>query len=844
MTSPRKKPVSRRKPGDTHKLRRVLKVVLGAVAAGCVVGALTGWLVAQSLHVPQVDLLASFEPAATTRIYAADGNQVASFALEQRVVLRPEEIPEHFKKAVVAAEDSEFYSHGGVDPKAVLRAAWYSLIDWDIGSRGGASTLTQQLALNLFLRRERTLTRKAKEALLALDIEKRFSKDQIITMYANQIFLGHGAYGVEAASELYFEKPASDLSLAEAALLAGIIPSANNRYNPIKKPENALKRRNHVLDRMLELGFIDQAACDEAKAEPLGVAIHREKAQSGAYFLEMVRKDVESRYGTDALYTSGLQVHLTMDPELQKLAEKSVRDGLVNLEMTYIGYRRPPNVVAEGLAESAEVYEDSSWRQLDLFPGEMVKAVVLEVGSRTAELRIGTRTASLGLDAAKWTRASSLKRIVKPGDLILVRLPDPLPEDPEAVLEVALLQEPEIEGALVAMDNRTGAILAMVGGFDFERSEFNRAVQSVLQCGSAFKPFVYLTAFEHGFTPADTLFDAPFLLPDSSGELNYCPKNYYDTYYGITTLRRALELSYNATAVKLQQLAGSREVVETARNFGISTELHPYASLALGSLGVRLIDLVRAYAGIANLGEVPEPFYISEIYDRDGRLEDRFFPSSVRVMPAAVTYLGLSVLEGVIERGTGVSARNLPGHLAGKTGTTDMYSDAWFVGFSPSITVGVWVGRDRKAPIAKKMTGAMAAQPIWNNFMAAYLGGLSEEEREEDFPVPAGVVFSPVDLRTGQRAMPPCSYQTTVILEAFLDGTEPTKPCREELAEVIDLPWPFQQPFYDPKPGEPMPTIESIEVADGRLRPTPTPEEQAELDRLAAAEEAAARRSH
>ncbi|MEJ2189912.1 MAG: PBP1A family penicillin-binding protein [Acidobacteriota bacterium] len=843
-TSPRKKPVSRRKPGDTHKLRRVLKVVLGAVAAGCVVGALTGWLVAQSLHVPQVDLLASFEPAATTRIYAADGNQVASFALEQRVVLRPEEIPEHFKKAVVAAEDAEFYSHGGVDPKAVLRAAWYSLIDWDIGSRGGASTLTQQLALNLFLKRERTLTRKAKEALLALDIEKRFSKDQIITMYANQIFLGHGAYGVEAASELYFEKPAIDLSLAEAALLAGIIPSANNRYNPIKKPENALNRRNHVLDRMLELGFIDQAACDEAKAEPLGVAIHREKAQSGAYFLEMVRKDIESRYGTDALYTSGLQVHLTMDPELQRLAEKSVRDGLVNLEMTYIGYRRPPNVVSDRGAESADVYEDPSWRQLDLRPGEMVKAVVLEVGSRTAELRIGARQASLGLEAAKWTKTSSLKRIVKPGDLILVRLPDPLPEDPEAVLEVALLQEPEIEGALVAMDNRTGAVLAMVGGFDFERSEFNRAVQSVLQCGSAFKPFVYLTAFEHGFTPADTLFDAPFLLPDSSGELNYCPKNYYDTYYGITTLRRALELSYNATAVKLQQLAGSREVVETARNFGISTELHPYASLALGSLGVRLIDLVRAYAGIANLGEVPEPFYISEIYDRDGRLEDRFFPSSMRVMPAAVTYLGLSVLEGVIERGTGVSARNLPGHLAGKTGTTDMYSDAWFVGFSPSITVGVWVGRDRKAPIAKKMTGAMAAQPIWNNFMAAYLGGLSDEEREEDFPVPAGVVFSPVDLRTGQRAMPPCSYQTTVILEAFLDGTEPTRPCREELAEVIDLPWPFQQPFYEPKPGEPMPTIESIEVADERLRPTPTPEEQAELDRLAAAEEAAARRSN
>ncbi len=833
-----KKSSAGKKPKSGVKIRRVLKVILGSVVAGCLVGALTGWLIAQSLHIPQVDLLASFEPAATTRIYAADGNQVASYALEQRVVLRPDEIPEHFKKAVVAAEDAEFYSHGGVDPKAVVRAAWYSLIDWNIGSRGGASTLTQQLALNLFLRRERTLMRKAKEALLALDIEKRYSKDQIITMYANQIFLGHGAYGVEAASELYFEKPAQELSLAEAALLAGIIPSANNRYDPIKKPESALKRRDHVLDRMLELGFIDQTACDEAKTEPLGVALHRENVESGAYFLEMVRKEIENRYGTDALYTSGLQVHLTMDPELQRLAEKSVRDGLVNLEMTYIGYRRPPNVVAKGLAESAEVYEDLSWRQLELRPGEMVKAVVVEVGGRTAQLRIGTYAARLGLDAAKWTNASSLTRILKPGDLVLVRLPDPLPgeEGSEAVLDVALLQEPEIEGALVAMDNRTGAILALVGGFDFERSEFNRAVQSVLQCGSAFKPFVYLTAFEHGFTPADTLFDAPFLLPDSTGELNYCPKNYYDVYYGITTLRRALELSYNATAVKLQQLAGSREVVETARNFGISTELHPYASLALGSLGVRLIDLVRAYAGIANLGEVPEPFYISEIYDRDGRLEDRFFPSSMHVMPAAVTYLGLSVLEGVIERGTGVSARNLPGHLAGKTGTTDSYSDAWFVGFSPSITVGVWVGRDVKAPIAKKMTGAMAAQPIWNDFMATYLAGLSEEERDEDFPVPAGVVFSPVDLATGERAVPPCSHQTTVILEAFLDGTEPTKPCREELAEVIDLPWPYQLPFYDPKPGEPMPTIEAIGVADERLRPTPTAMDKAELDRQAAAE--------
>jgi penicillin-binding protein 1A len=855
---PKKKPASKRKPsakkissakkksspktkGAAKKERlfgggliSVVTVVLWAAVAGCLAGALFGWIVAQSLHVPQVDLLATFKPAATTMIYAADGGQVASYALEQRVVLRPEEIPDDFKLAVVAIEDADFYTHGGVDPKAVLRAAWYSVLDRRIGSRGGASTLTQQLALNLFLKRERTIGRKVKEALLALDIEKRYSKDQILTLYANQIFLGHGAYGVQAASELYFQKPAIELSLSEAALLAGMIPSASNKYDPIRRPENALNRRNKVLERMLELDFIDAAAFEEAVAQPLGVELHRERVASGAYFLEMTRKEIERRFGTDALYTSGLQVHLTMDPGLQETAETVLRNGLVELEMNYIGYRRPPNVLAKGLVESVDEYEDRSWQQLELVPGEMVKAVVVGVETRKAALRIGPHSASVDREAVNWTRASSLKRILKDGDLVLVRLPDPLPEEPEATLEVQLLQEPEIEGAFVAMDNRTGAILALVGGFDFQRSEFNRAVQSELQCGSAFKPFVYLTAFQHGFTPADSLFDGPFLLPDGTGELTYCPKNYYNQYYGITTLRRALELSYNATAVKLQQLAGSQSVVETARNFGISTELHPYPSLALGSLGVRLIDLVRAYSGIANLGDVPEPYYISEIFDRDGRLVERFFPSSRRVMPEAVTYLALSVLEGVIDRGTGVSARWLPANLGGKTGTTDSYSDAWFVGFSPRITVGVWVGRDRKESIGKKMTGAKAAQPIWNNFMAAYLETLSEEERAEDFPVPAGVVFTPVDAMTGERAVPPCGYQTDVILEAFLDGTEPLDPCREETAEITDLIWPFQLPYYTPKPGEPMPTFEAIEVADERLKPTPTAEEQRALDEEAA----------
>jgi penicillin-binding protein 1A len=375
------------------------------------------------------------------------------------------------------------------------------------------------------------------------------------------------------------------------------------------------------------------------------------------------------------------------------------------------------------------------------------------------------------------------------------------------------------------MDNRTGAILALVGGFDAERSEFNRATQSKLQCGSAFKPFVYLTAFQQGYTPADTLFDAPFLLPDSANELTYCPKNYYGSYYGVTTLRRALELSFNASAVKLQHLVSGEAVVDTARRFGLTTELHPYASLALGTLGVRLIEMVRAYAGFANLGEIPEPYFISEIYDRDERLKERFFPRSERVMPAPVTFLLLDVLRGVIDRGTGISAASLDADLAGKTGTTDDYSDAWFLGSSPRITVGVWVGRDRKMTIGKRMTGAVAAQPIWNRFMADYLDTLSEEQRAEKFPVPAGVVFSVVDWYTGKAAVPQCTVTSRVVLESFLDGTEPSEQCTPELHALHELPWPFQEPFYAPRPGEPMPTADALAVADDRLRPTPVADE-------------------
>ncbi len=792
---------------------RVLTTVVWAAVVGCVVGALAGWGVARFLHLPQVDQLRSIRLAAATRVLARDGTELADFAVERRIVLPPEAIPDHLKQAIVAAEDDDFYRHGGVDPKSILRALFYSIKERRLGARGGASTLTQQLARNLFRMYERTLTRKIREALLAIDIEKRYTKDQIITMYANLVYLGHGAYGVEAASRLYFGKSAAELSLPESALLAGMIQNPERMWSPIRNPEGARKRRDYVLKRMLELGFIDRARYEAAVAAPLGASLHTRTHRVGGYFIEAVRQWLERKYGREGLYARGLEVRTTLDPALQRAAERAVREGLVALDMS-LGWRDPPNVLRDGRATSVEAYEDPSWRRLDLEPGGMARAVVASVSRRRATLRLGGRTATLRRRGARWTGASSLERILEPGDLVLVRLPDPLPDDPGAPLPVELLQEPAVEGALVALDNRTGEILAMVGGFDFDRSQFNRATQAKRQCGSAFKPFVYLTAFEQGFTPADTLFDAPVLLPDAEGRPTYCPKNYYGKYYGIVTLRRALELSFNATAVKLQQLVGGREVIETAKAFGIGTPLAPYASMALGSFEVRLLDLTRAYAGFASLGEVPEPLMVREVRDGSGRVLERTFPSGRRAAPAAPTYLLVHVLEGVIRRGTGMPARGLPGHLAGKTGTTDDYTDAWFVGFSPRITVGVWVGRDLKQPIGPRMTGARAALPIWTRFVRAYLEGLDETAREESFPVPAGVVFTAVDPLTGRRATPSCR---SVVLEAFLDGTEPEAECDPELEELVRLPWPMQVPLYTPRPGEPMPTPEAVAVADGRL---------------------------
>ena len=784
----------------------VLRWLVVGTLIGIALGAVTGLVLSRFVQLPAVEALTTYRPSAATQVLADDGSVIATFANERRIPLPPEQIPQVFKDAVVAAEDADFYHHLGVDPRGMLRAALRNLfrLRWS----QGASTLTQQLARTLFLTPEKKLVRKFKEMLLAVEIEQRFSKDQILTLYVNQVYFGHGVYGVEAASRFFFGKPAMQLTLPEAAMLAGII-QRNIQQSPLRHPDRALTRRNYVLKRMLEEHMIDEAAYKSALATPLDAKAHYDRNPTAAYFIEEVRRAVEDQYGTREILEGGLTVKTTVDPALQNDAENAVREGLVALQRRLGWPGARVNVLAEG-KESIDHWTHDSWPFLHWTKGELAYALVENVTPREATLRIAHRTANLTSAGAEWTGRRTLTRLVRRGDVILVRLED-IPAASDKPVTVTLEPEPTMEGALVAVDNRTGAVLALVGGFDFDRSQWDRAVQAKRQCGSAFKPFVYTAAFERGFSPADTIFDGPVLLPDGSGEPAYCPLNYYRRYFGIVTLRYAVEHSLNASAVKLQQMVGGPAVIDVARSLGIKDELHPYATLALGSFELPLLDMTAAYAGLANRGQLADPYTIAEIRDSEGKVLSQHRLQVRQAVPEAAAYLMTSVLEGVVQRGTGQAASGLPAHLAGKTGTTDDYTDAWFIGYSPRITCGVWVGRDVKEPLGRGMTGAEAALPTWIRFMKSYLDGQSERLRQEDFPVPAGVVMVTADARSGLRSTPQCGNDD-VILEAVPEGHEPGDCTPTQLA-ILSLPWEQQLSYYAYKPGEPPTTPEAMAAA-------------------------------
>ena len=778
-TSPPAPPAPRRRAGVTKALFLLVAIALGVP---------TGFFAARLIRIPLVDDLDKYRPSVITRLYDRNGAVFTEYAIQRRIVIGRAEMSPHFVDAVIATEDANFHRHGGIDPKAIVRAGVKDLIARS--KVEGASTLTQQLAKQVFLTPEKSWRRKFNEMFLAFEIEKNFTKDQIFEMYANQVYLGHGAYGVEAASRLFFGKRAKDLSLPEAATIAGLI-RLPHYYSPIDHPDRALARRAHVLRRLLVTQKIDRATFDRAVRTPLVLGTwEAETPDVGAYFAEEVRQDLEKRYGVDKLYQGGLNVYTTLDADIQEITERALQAGLRRIDRRR-GLRKPTrNVVDEG--ETVESFRDSSWRKLE--PGRLVAAVVSGVTSDSVTLRVADQTVEIGGSDLRWTRSSDLTKILRIGDVVSARFE----RDEDGEESWYLDQVPQVQGAVVVLEPQSGEIRALVGGYDFRLSKFNRAVQSLRQTGSIFKPFVYGAAFEKGFTPADTLFDAPVSI--RSGNQVYSPRNYYGKYSGIVTIQRALELSINVPAVKTFMMVGAEPVIDFTRRFGVSAPLPPYPSLSLGAAGVSPLEMTAAFAAFGNQGVHARPRFVRRIMDETQKVLEESSPELSEATNADVAYVLTRTLQGVVKRGTAFSASRIPGDFAGKTGTTNGFTDAWFVGYSPDYAIGVWIGYDDPSrSLGGGSTGGDIALPIWNEIMTE-LGERELRDVALEFPAPPGVITVPTDLTTGRRGEGPCGR---VVPMTFVRGTEPTRDCSGGGVEVTQLPYYLQRPFYEPMESEP-----------------------------------------
>jgi penicillin-binding protein 1A len=717
-----------------------------------------------------------------TTIYAADGSILYQFGAEKRIVVPLDEVPQHFIDALVATEDSRFFTHVGIDPWGIARALITDIIHFRRAQ--GGSTITQQLARSLFLKPEKTIRRKLQEMVLALQIEKTFTKNEILGFYCNQVYMGHGRYGVEAAANYYFGEPAKDLALEEAALLAGLVqrPEA---YSPIRAPDRARNRRNLVLRRMVVEDKLPPEVAEQIRELPVVVVKVQEEENLAPYFVEEVRKYLDAKYGEVTLYEEGLEVHTTLDPVMQRAANEALFSGLRALDKRQ-GFRPiQQNVLKDG--GDLASFEVSAWSRPPVV-GRLRTGLVTEVSRKSAAVKLGPYTAQIGPEAIDWTRKSAPNQVLKVGDVAPFMVLGIDEEKKE--LKVKLDQEPVVEGAVLAIDPSNGEIKALVGGYDFNRSQFNRAVQARRQAGSAFKPFVYTAALDAGYTLADTLFDEPTVFVDPATGDEYQPNNYYRKYYGSTTLREAMEESRNIISVKLLNQVGYRRTIDIAAKMGISSPLRPYPSMALGTMEVLLIDLTTAYSIFPNQGVRVEPHFLRYVADREGKMREEAKPRVIEVLRADVAYVMTYLLEGVTESGTGaLAAREMNRTVAGKTGTTDDLADAWFVGFSPSLVAGVWVGFDEKRSLGEGETGARAALPVWIDFMKAAHKG----QPPERFTKPANVVYVPIDRRSGLRATVASNCPLT-FLEAFVAGTEPAEACSARRHFQLSLPY-FLQRF-------------------------------------------------
>ncbi len=729
-------------------------------------GVLSGVMFAYAGDLPQISALDDYAPSAITRIYAANGETLGEFAIERRLVVPYDDISPHLRQAIISAEDKDFNNHFGLSVSAMLIR-----LSNDIVRRrmvAGASTLTMQLARGLFAEEigftlgDKSPERKIKEILVAIQIEKRYTKREIFTFYCNQTYFGHGTHGVEAATRLYFGKRAKDVTLEEAAMIAGIIQTPA-RQSPFVDRSAAMRRRNYALQRMAEDGYLTQEQADASKKTPIVLRGQPQPLRSVApFFTEEVRKYLEQKYGAKTLYEEGLSVRTGVDIRLQRAANRAIERGLRLVDKRR-GYRRDkPNVVAQG--HDVNTYRHERWSQ-PIAEDDVVPAVVTSVSATSARARVAQQAVELRADAIAWTRRAP-PALFTVGDLIDIRV---LKVDETArIASASLEQSPLVEGALVAIDNRTGQIRAMVGGFSFDRSKFNRATQAHRQVGSLFKPFIYTAAIDRGFTPTSVIVDEPVAYNAGPGQPLYTPRNYDGKYEGGITLRHALEDSRNVPAVKMMDTLTPQQVINYARKFGLESTLEPYLSLALGAADLTLIDMTSAYSVFPNGGVRMKPYPILTISDRDGSLLEESRPEPQDAIRADTAFVMTNLLRGVVQRGTAGSASKLGWPLGGKTGTTDDYGDAWFIGFDPDITVGVWVGHDERKTIGHNETGGVAALPIWIEFMRAYIETRDPKSPPEFIP-PGNIVFLPVNASSGA----PAEEGATGINEAFISGTQP-----------------------------------------------------------------------
>ncbi len=730
-----------------------------------------------SSNLPYIGSLKNYQSPIITEIYADNGEVIGRLWDEKRIVVPLEDLPQTLIQAFIAAEDARFFMHQGVDLRGIIRAFFKNITAARIEQ--GASTVTQQITRSLLLKNtKRTYRRKVREVILSFQVEKQFSKEQILFLYLNNIYLGQGTYGVEAAARTYFQKSAKDLSLAESALLAGL-PQAPSGYSPITHFDRAKARQKYVLERMSQEGFITDQQLIVALETDLDIKAATESTFNKApYFTEHVRRYLLEKYGRDFLYRGGLKVYTTLDLTMQTKAREALAKGLSELDKRE-GYRGPithltPEEMPDFKAEALEKYELET---LDV--GSLAQGLVESVDDEKEEVLalVGKESVRIPLSIMKWARKPdpevpyySVKvkkpsEVLEQGDVVLLQLTKKGQESP-FTWEAGLEQTPIIEGALFCMVPETGEVKAMVGGKDFSISQFNRAIQSRRQPGSAFKPLIYAAALDWGLNPATILMDAPFVSDENPEEEAWKPKNYREKFFGPTILRTAFAESRNVITVKLLKKIKVNYAINYARNLGIKSDLSPDLSLALGSSGVSLVELTRAYAVFANGGMLVEPIFIKKIIDRTGQIIEENQPDVIEVISKETAYLMTDLLKAVVNEGTGWRIKALERPAAGKTGTTNNLWDAWFVGYTPEYATGVWVGYDDQTAMGKGETGSRAASPIWLYFMSDVLKG----RPVTDFSVPDGIVFAKIDAMTGLLASP---YSEKTVFQAFRVGTEP-----------------------------------------------------------------------